>query len=466
MSKLSLNFGVAAFSRLLLGGISLIVVGLLTRTLGPAGYGQYSLVFAYHFIFTALADLGLYTILVREISRPQADERKIVSNIFGLRLTAVVSLLAVAILAVQWLPYPTEVKLGILIASLFSIGSSLVQVLTGVFQKYLKLYYVSVADVVSRLVQLFLLILVVNYRPGLLPFIWVVAVSEIIHFALVFVFARRLVPVGLAADLDYWQGTFKKSLPIAVSLVFVLLYFKLDTILLSLFKPAYDVGVYSVAYKILELIIFLPAMYIGLVMPLLSRQAPASTGDFLKTFRKSFNVLAIFALPAMAYLALRAEDIIRLISGSEFGPSVRVLQILSVAIMLIFFGNLGGNAVVALDLQKQAVKIYFLGAILNIGGNLLLIPRYSYFATAWTTVLTELFITLGLFWLIRNKIKFWPDFRILAKAALATILIVFLVHPLRLEFAAATALALLYFPILYLFKGFNRADLKEMISRS
>ena len=180
----------AAFSRLLLGGISLIVVGLLTRTLGPAGYGQYSLIFAYHFIFTALADLGLYTILVREISRPQADERKIVSNIFGLRLTAVVLLLAVAVLAVQWLPYPTEVKLGILIASLFSIGSSLVQVLTGVFQKYLKLYYVSAADVVSRLVQLFLLILVVNYRPGLLPFIWVVAVSEIIHFALVFVFAR------------------------------------------------------------------------------------------------------------------------------------------------------------------------------------------------------------------------------------------------------------------------------------
>lgn len=439
---------------------------MLTRTLGPAGYGQYSLIFAYHFIFTALADLGLYTILVREISQPQADERKIASNVFSLRLVSLTVLLALALAAAQWLPYPPAVKLGILIASLFSIFSSLVQVLTGIFQKYLKLYYVSAADVISRLAQLLLLILVVNYRPGLLPFIWVVAVSEIIHFALVFAFARRLVPVGLAADLNYWQETFKKSLPIAVSLVFVLLYFKLDTVLLSLFKPAYDVGVYSVAYKILELVIFLPAMYIGLVMPILSRQAVASSSDFLETFRKSFNLLAIFALPAMAYLALRAEDIIRLISGSEFGSSVRVLQILSVAIMLIFFGNLGGNAVVALDLQKRAVKIYFLGAILNIGANLLLIPRYSYFATAWTTVATELFITLGLFWLIGNKIKAWPKFGIFAKAALTTALVVVLIHPLRLNFAAATALALLYFPILYLFKGFSVADLKALASRS
>lgn len=464
LQKISYNLGIAVLSRLAVGIISLIVVGFLTRSLGPAGYGSYNSIFAYLFIFSSIADMGLYTILVREISKVGAQaEELIASKIFTLRLFFVTSVIILADLLVFALPYPPLIKLGVLIASLFSIFSSLTQVLNGVFQKHLRIYFVSLADIIARLSQLALLVILVHSKSGLVWFVWAVVVAEVIHFFLIFSFSRSLAKVRLSVDWGYWQETLRTALPIAASLIFVFIYFKLDTVLLSLMKPAYDVGVYSVAYKVLEAIVFLPAIYIGLVMPLLSKQAVSNRPEFVKTFRKAFNVLSIFALPFSTYLFLLSGKIVRIIGGSGFVQSGPVLKILALAILLIFFGNLGGNALVALNLQKKAMWIYLIGAIFNVGANLILIPRYTYFATSWTTVLTELLITLLMFWLIKKETRIGADFEVLFKSIVAAGLMAMLMYPFLNKFILASVVSLAYYPILFVFKGFTRDDIREII---
>ena len=451
-------------SRLILGGISLVTVGILTRYLGPSGFGQYSAIFAYLYVFTALADLGLYTILVREISREGADESKITSKIFTLRLFVVISFIILANLVAFLLPYTLTIKLGIFIASLFSVFSSLAQVLTGVFQKYLRLYYVSLSDVIARLIQLAALFVLIRFETGLLWFIWVVVFTEAIHFGLIFFFARFLVPVRWEVDGVYWRETLKTALPIAVSLVFVLVYFKLDTVLLSIMKPASDVGIYSVAYKVLEAVIFLPAIYIGLVMPILSRHAVGNRKEFVRSFGKAFDAISIFAVWFSGYLFLMSGLVIKIIGGSGFVEAAPVLRVLSLAVFLIFFGNLGGNAIIALNLQKRAMWIYFAGAIVNLGSNVLLIPRYNYFATAWTTVFTELLITVLMFSLIKKEIGAIKRKTVLGKAVLSALLIALLILPVRGSFVLASLMWPGYFPLLFAFGGFTLADIREIFS--
>lgn len=462
MNTIPHNFGIAALSRLAIGGISLIVVGFLTRNLGPAGYGQYSLILAYLYVFTSLADMGLSTILVREISREDADEKYISDNIFTLRLVLIVGFCLVGIFLALALNYPVQVKLGIAIASIFGVLSSMSQVMMGIFQKYLRVYFVSLADVIARVIQLCMVLILVFTRPTLLNFIWAVVLSEAVHFALIFFFSRRIIKVKMAFDLKYWREIFVVSFPIAISLVFVLLYFKMDTVLLSLMKPSYDVGVYSAAYKVLEAIIFLPALYIGLVMPVLSRHAFGDRDEFLKAYRRSFDILAIFAIPIMAYLYLRATDIINLIGGHDFSQSVGVLKVLSIAIMLIFFGNLAGNALVALNLQKKGVWVYLVGAVFNVGANLVLIPRYTFMATAWTTVLTELLITYLLFWLIKKQTRATVCFSTSAKSVLAACITALILYFGHFHFIVFSLLSLIYFPILYLLGGFTIDDFKTI----
>ncbi|MBI2064019.1 MAG: oligosaccharide flippase family protein [Candidatus Yanofskybacteria bacterium] len=296
LQKISYNLGIATLSRGVIGGLSLVIVGILTRFLGPEGFGQYSAIFAYLYIFTAIADLGLYTFMVREISRTSepAEERKIASKIFTLRFLAVVSIIILADLLVFAFPYPLKIKMGVLIASLFSVGSSLVQVLVGIFQKYLRLYLVSFSDILARLVQLGSLAVLIRFETGLLWFVAVVVFSEAVHLSLIYVFSRRMIKVKPIIDLAYFRHALKTALPIAISLVLVLIYFKLDTVMLSIMKPAHDVGIYSVAYKVLEAVIFLPAIYIGLVMPLLSRFAVKSKPEFIKTFKSARAPKKIF----------------------------------------------------------------------------------------------------------------------------------------------------------------------------
>ncbi len=462
MNAISYNFGIAALSRLILGGISLIVVGFLTRGLGPAGYGNYSLIFAYLFIFTTLADLGLYTILVREISKTGANEKNIVSSIFSLRLIVTIISLVIGIIIATLLPYPSEVKLGIIAASIFALFSSLYQVITAIFQKYLKLYYVSFADIIARSVQLLLVFLIVKKQPSLTNFIWAVVISEIVHFVLIFVFAQKLVKIRATYNPDYWIKTLKVSIPVAISLVFTLLYFKMDTVLLSLMKPARDVGIYSVAYKVLEVVIFLPAIYIGLLMSKLSRHASENISRFTQTYQSGFDVLSIFALPTMAYIFLRADDIVKIMGGEKFNSAGSVLRILSIAVMLIFYGNLGGNSLIALDLQKKGMWIYFSGAVFNVVGNIIFIPRYSYFATAWTTVLTELLITVAIFWIIKKNAGPTLKLKIFWKTVIATVTTVAIVYPLKLGFIPATIIYLVYFPILFLIGGISWEDIREL----
>ena len=407
MASLSHNIGIATGGRIIVNLIGVVIVGMMARTLGPEGFGQYNAVFAYLFLFNVLADMGLYTLLVREISRDGADESGITSKLFTFRLVLIVASSMLAIIVALFLPYASVIRLGIILASLSVICSSLVQVLMGVFQKHLALQWASIADIATRLVQLLGIYLLISWRrAGVIPFIGVVVVAGFVQIFLTMLFAYRLVPFRLRIDIPYWRSMLGESLPIAVSLIFVLLYFKIDTVMLSLMKPAYDVGVYSVGYKVLEVVIFFPAMYIGLVMPLLSKFASDPT-QFKIIFKKAAGVLAWGAIPTIIGLIVFSKNIVDILGGADFvRDAAPVLVILSFAVGIIFFGNLGGNAIIALGIQRRGMWIYGAGAVFNIIANIIFIPRYSYTAAAWTTVATELLVTIGMFLLISRALRY------------------------------------------------------------
>lgn len=400
MSSIWHNFGVATLGRVATNLLGLIIVGILTRALGPERFGDYQTIFAYLFLFTIIADMGLYTLLVRDISREGSDERRITGLLFTLRLFLVLGVAIVGSILVWWLPYTELVQRGVVMASLSLIFSSLVQVLMGVFQKHLKLIWVTIADLATRAVQLIgIFVLVREGNSGVMPFIAVAVAAGAVQLVLTIWFARRLIPFSLEVDIPYWKRTMRTAFPIAASLLFTLVYFKIDTVMLSFMRSSSDVGVYSVAYKVLEIIIFFPAMYIGLVMPLLSRAAPHPE-EFQLVFYRAFKVLAAGAMPTVIGLMLFAGPIVHAIGGTGYEASASVLRILSIAAGVIFLGNLGGNAIIALDLQKKGLWIYAAGAIFNIITNLFFIPRYGYVAAAWTTVMTEALVTIAMFVLI------------------------------------------------------------------
>jgi len=465
-AELAKNMGFATLARFFVGIVGIVTLVFLTRFLGPEGFGNYNTILAYVFIFMAFADFGLYSIFVREISRPGADEQYIGGNIFTLRIFVSILFAFVAVLISYFLPYEPVIRKGIMVATGFLVLSSFSQFFIGVFQKHLRIYYVSIADFAAKLTQLGLVIFFINSKLSLISFIWAVVLSEVIHFSIIYYFAQKLSKIPFLFDFKYWKKVLRISLPVAASIVLTLIYFKIDTVLLSLLKPAEDVGIYSVAYRVLEQAIFLPAIYIGMVMPMLSKHY-SNKSKFAEIFDRSFNDLVSFAVPAVIFLFLLSSRIIGLIGGESFVISSDVLRILSFSVGIIFLGNLGGNALIALDLQKKGMWVFLSGAVINIAANFIFIPRYTYFGAAWTTLITEILVTIMMFYIIFNhrkiKINLFKTKRIL----LSGLVMALAVYPFRnLNLLISVPIgAVVYLASLYISKAITKEELMEVLSR-
>lgn len=470
--KIAYNTIIAAGARVFGVALSLISLGFIVRYLGKEGFGRYSLVLAFSYTFNILADLGLCTLMTREISRPGADEKKIASNIFTLRIIALFIFLGLAILIIWFFPYSSQVKLGVIIGSAAYFFMSASRVLMGVFQKYLRIDKPASAEIIGRLAQLGLVILFVSLDLGFFAILGALIISSFLIFVFNFIFARKFISLSLSFNFTLWRKLFKSALPIAFSIVLILIYFKLDSIFLSLSfinrsspNPIVDVGIYNMAYRVLEGLIFFPAMFVGLIMPLLSKFAFSNQEEFKKIYQKTLDVLIIFIVPLIVGLLLLASPIVVLIGGPEFIVSTRALQILAFAIGLIFLGNLFGHCIIALDKQKIAAWIYFGGMVFNIVTNLIFIPKYSYLGAATTTVFTELLVTILMVWLIYKTIHYFPSFKRLLKAILAGIimgLFIYLFQSWNL-FILIILGVVVYFVILHLIKGIKKEEVSLLL---
>src|SRR4030043_2055892 len=228
--KIAYNTIFAAGARIIAVALSLVNLGLIIRYLGKEGFGNYSLILAFLYIFNILADLGLYSLMTREISRPGVDERKISSNIFTIRIFVLLLFLGLAIVLIWFFPYTSQVKLGVVIGSVGYLFLSASQVLMGIFQKYLRIDKAGFADIFGRIIQLGLVIVFVHFDFGFFSILWALIISCIGNFILNWFFVRKYVPIVLDFDFVLWKQIMKAAIPIAASLVLTLIFFKFATI--------------------------------------------------------------------------------------------------------------------------------------------------------------------------------------------------------------------------------------------
>jgi O-antigen/teichoic acid export membrane protein len=465
--KIAYNTIISAGARIIGLALSLIILGFITRYLGQAGFGQYATVLAFLFFFTVLADLGLYTICLRDISRPGADQRKIASNAFTLRFFAGLFVFCLAPLIVYFFPYPSQVKSGILIGAVGFWLMSNQQVLVGVFQKYLRVDKVALAELLGRLVQLGLVVFFIWQGKGFLFIVSAIVGGALINFLLVFLFSQKYIPISFQFDFSFWRSLLKKSLPLALAIIFTMIYFKIDTIMLSLMKSPAEVGIYGLAYKFLESFLFFPAMFVGLIMPLMSKYAFSVREKFKKITQRALDILLIFAVPLIIGTFFLSSQIITLIAGQDFILSASVLNILIIAVGIIFLGILFSNMIISLEKQKTLIYIYGVGVVINLVANFIFIPRYSYYGAAGTTVLTELIVTALMLVVLYQTLKILPSFGSIIKyilAGLAMALLLYFLAGWNL-FILIILATLVYFGFLWLIGGFSTKEILALVKK-
>jgi O-antigen/teichoic acid export membrane protein len=466
--KIAFNVFFNSTAKVISTVLALVAIGFITRYLGRDGFGNYATVLAFFAFFNAVADLGLYSISTREISRPGADEKAIMGKVFTLRVVSSLLVFLLALVLALFLPYPDEVRLGIVVVAGTFVLTSSYSILNGVFQKNIAMNKVALSEVIGKFIQVALVILAVKKDWGFAAIIMAFFVSSAVNATLVFLLSRKYIKFKLDFDFSFWKKFLRDSAPMGISVLITFFYFKLDTILLSMMQSSADVGIYNVAYKIIENLIFFPAMIMGLIFPILARYIFHDRPKFEVTADKTFKIFVLLVLPIALGVLFLSEEIVNLIGGAGFQESAATLRILVFALILIFFGNFWSSLLLAGNLQKKLMYALFFCAVFNISTNLVVIPLFSYKGAAITSALTEMLVTLLAAYLAFRHLHYAPKINNwggIAVSAGAMALFLFFFQSLNF-FLVVILSAALYFFLLWATRAVTNQELRLIFSRT
>ena len=460
------NTVVQIIGKMFTAGIGLICTLLIAKFLGPVGYGRYVFIFVFLSFFIVISDLGITPISVREISRDQNKTDQFLSNVIVMKLFIAIAAIALAVIIVKLLRYPSEITASVYIASallLFSVFKA-VEI---IFQARLKMKYVVIAQIIEGIVHLLLICFIIYYvRKGrLTDFVSAAVFAGLVSSVLLFLSSKKFFRPKLKIDLRLWGNILRESLPQGIASVLVIIYFKIDIIMLSLMKGDAAVGLYGAAYKFLDLAIFIPAIFMISIFPLMSKFYSENKERLKEIYQKSFYYLMLIAIPLAVCVTFLARPIILLMYGEKFTGSIAALQILIWAVVAIFASQVTGYMMVSINRQRLGMYIAGLGCAINIGLNLLLIPRVGFIGAAWATVVTETFLSMALLYGVFKCERLLPFFRLLPKVILLGIplgILVALLRNLAVYFTIPLVL-IVYFLLIFVLKCISKDDLQSLL---
>lgn len=393
------------------------------RYLHPNGIGSYTTAMAYLGFCSVIADLGLYLILVRDLNKPGANRERVIGNLLALRWLSAFVILSIGAILVLSFPYSPAEKIAVLIGTGSFVAVAATQLLVGIFQTHQATIFVAIGELAGRVILLASTLWVVHQHGGLSQIMLAVVGGSLINFILVWWFAQRFVKIRLYFDMDYWRQTLKQTLPIAISIVLNLIYFRADTIILRAFKGTYDVGLYGAAYRILEILNTFPLIFVGLLLPTLG--AAFSSADhptFERVFQRGFDLLLMAIGLLMVAGWLLAKPLMISMGGADFGPAAPVFRLLLIAVSALYLGGLSGHVVTIINRQRQMVWTYLSVAILGLVLYFSLIPRFSLYGAAIGTIATEVTTAAVGYILILRVMKFRLNLSLLPRLLISTAL--------------------------------------------
>jgi O-antigen/teichoic acid export membrane protein len=377
---------------------ALVTLALTTRLLGTTRYGDYTIVVVYLSFFVMLADSGITTAGVREAAKFPEKLQGFVDTVFSLKLVlGLLTYLAAAAIITVIPTYPTSVKLATYGLALSFFFLSLAVSWDVVFQSQLRMQIPAFADVVLKVVTLLGTGALFWYQAGHsidegLLFFLVVAITALGNLSAAAVRgfgALRLVRLRLRFDRAASSPLLRIAVPLAIVSVLGQVHYKADTILLSFIKPAQDVAIYGVAYRVVDILLVFFAVLVSVVFPVLARYAHAGGERYQHLVTRVLNAALSIACPVALGVGLLAPGIVSILGGPAYAQAALPLTILAVSLVFSLLNMFYDYLIIAGDRQVSLIWVVCINIVANIALNLYAIPRYSYVGSAVATCVTE-----------------------------------------------------------------------------
>ncbi len=463
--RITKNIGVKITAEIISKILGFFFIIYVARYLGAEGFGVLSFALAFTAIFGILANFGLRPLIVREVARNKSLARKYLGNILAMKIILIFIVFGLIFLALNLLDYPSQTIKVVYLVALFMILNAFSEIFNSFFQAFEKVEYISIGMILQSGLLLSGALFVINRGFDILSFGFLysfVGLVVLIYSFIILIW--KFVKPTIIVDFSFWKSIIKGALPFGLIGVSEIIYHWSDTVMLSAMKGDAVVGWYNAAYRLFLVALLVPSTFYVAIFPVMSRFYISAKNSLKFICWKYFKYITIIGVFIGVGVTLFADEIILTVFGLEYQPSIIALQILIWSAVLIFVNGAFVNLFEAINRQIMITKICGGAAVLNVGLNLLLIPKYSYVGAGIATVMSEFLITLSVIVLASRtqyKIQSLAIInQLLRLSASGLAMGVFIVYFSAMNFISLVIFSIvIYLGVLYLVGGLNKKDL-------
>ena len=453
-------FGAEVFTKLLALGTQI----LAARYLGSQGYGIFSFSFVAAAIILDFVDYGLRTYLTRELSRRPEDTQILMVNVFIVKWFLTLVTVVFLFVLYSWLPLNRETLYVLALIAVAMILNGYSEIYIGVFRAFERMQLVAVLMIIQRAIFFVIGFLVLVLGGRIIEFSTIFLLASILNFILARSFLKEHRGKFFAnIDGSLARKVFNESKYLCLAILFVWVYFRIDSVLIFFFLGKEETGLYVAAFKLIESLALILASIRGALFPAISRGFLANPKELQQIWRNAVRILLLITIPISVITVMLAPQLIQIIFGSNFEISVLVLQILAAPFLFLVLNEFITYLLLAVNETKSVIKIAIAGAIFCIIANCLIIPRMGIIGVAVVAGLTELLVLILLSRSIKKKYGHTPVFSLIWRPALAAVAMGFLLKQVSLPLIPLILAGVgVYFLVLLLLRAFNDQDLLVM----
>jgi len=391
LAKIVDNVGWLFLDKMLRMGLGILVTVWMARYLGPEQFGLLNFAIAFTGLFGVVASLGLKGIVIRDIIRSPERVRLTLGTAGVLQVVAGLLMFLITLGAIGYLRADDPVARSIvaILGSLILLKA--VDIAEFWFESQVQSKYTVWVQNSVFVVFAGIKVMLIVQESTLLAFVWVmVGEALVVTLAMFIMMGKRGHSISsLQVSSERAKSLLQDSWPLILSAMAVVIYMKIDQIMLGQLLGDQAVGVYTAATRISEAWYFIPSVIMASVFPALLDSKKQNEITYHQRLQDAFNLMVVLSVGVSVPMTLLSGPIIDFLYGEAYAQAGTVLAIHMWGSVFVFLGVASNKWFLAENRQMQSFQRTAMGALVNIGLNMVLIPVYGAVGAAIATIFAQ-----------------------------------------------------------------------------
>lgn len=372
--------------------VGTLVLGIIVaRYLGAEQYGLMNYIISYAFLFQTLACFGLDSIEVREEAAGNVPFTTIIGTAFWIKVVLGIICIGLSIGTAIVMGEDSYTVALIAMYSCYIVFNSFV-VIRNYFTSLVQNKYIVLSEIFRTFVGIAIKLTM-----------WALDCS-LTWFVAAFAFDYVLLAGGYISSyrhkigsMRYWHFSMsyakfmmKESFPLLLTNAAVIIYQRIDQVMIGQMVSKTDVGFFSVAAKFVEVMIFIPATIGHTISPILVQMLEKSREAYIAKAQQYINISVWICFLCSIVVSIISYWLVLYTFGTQYLPAAAVLQVLAFKMSSSAISVAGGTMVIVERLQKWVFFRDILGCIVCVTLNFWLLPKYGAIAAAFVAIAANL----------------------------------------------------------------------------